>query len=187
MTALVSLLTTLVETLKVAVIEPAGMVMLDPTNALKLDDANETVVPPVGAGPEMINVPVVVVPPTTGEEDHENITGVGANTVSKALCVVSSQVEVIETDVSTATALASISKVAVVAPSGTVTVASTTATPGSEDAKLMTVPPTPAALSRVTVPTTPIPPGMRDCDNAIERMPGATLYTCCCSRLPATS
>jgi len=42
---------------------------------------------------------------------------------------------VIVTDVSIATGLASISNVAVVAPSGTVTVRSTTATPGSEDAK----------------------------------------------------
>ena len=63
-----------------------------------------------------------------------------------------------ETDVSIATGFASISKVAVVAPSGTVTLASTTATPGSDEAKFMTVPPTPAGLSRVTVPITPIPP-----------------------------
>jgi hypothetical protein len=65
---------------------------------------------------------------------------------------------VIVTDVSIATGLASISNVAVVAPSGTVTVGSTTATPGSDDAKLTTVPLTPAGLSRVTVPITPIPP-----------------------------
>ena len=63
-----------------------------------------------------------------------------------------------ETDVSVATGFASISKDAVVAPSGTVTVGSTTATLKSDEAKLMTVPPTPAALSRVTVPITPIPP-----------------------------
>ena len=67
---------------------------------------------------------------------------------------------VIDTDVSVATGLASMSKVAVVAPSGTVTAASTTATPVSDEAKLTTVPPTPAALSRVTVPTTPMPPGI---------------------------
>ena len=65
-----------------------------------------------------------------------------------------------ETKVSMATGFASISKVADVAPSGTVTVGSTKATPGSEDAKLMTVPPIPATLSRVTVPTTPMPPGI---------------------------
>ena len=70
MTALVSLLTTLVVTLKVVVIAPAGMVTLLPTKALRLDDASETVVPPDGAGPEMINVPEVDVPPTTGDVDQ---------------------------------------------------------------------------------------------------------------------
>ena len=65
---------------------------------------------------------------------------------------------VIETDVAVETGVASISKVAVVAPSGTVTVGSTTAMFGSDDANFMTVPPTPAALSSVTVPITPIPP-----------------------------
>lgn len=85
MIALVSLLTTLVETVKVAVIAPAGMVTLLPTRALKLDDANETVVPPDGAGPEMIKVPVVDVPPTTGEADQVACTGIGASTFIKAL------------------------------------------------------------------------------------------------------
>ena len=84
-TALVSLLTTLVVTLNVVVIEPAGMVTVVGTRALKLDDANETVVPPVGAGPEMIKVPVVDVPPTTGEVDQVTCTGIGARTLTKAL------------------------------------------------------------------------------------------------------
>ena len=84
-TALVSLLTTLVETVNVVVMAPAGMVTLLPTKALRLDDANETAVPPDGAGPEMINVPVVDVPPTTGDVDHETCTGVGASTFNKAL------------------------------------------------------------------------------------------------------
>ena len=85
MTALVSLLTTLVVTVKVAVMAPAGMVTLLPTKALKLDDAKETVVPPDGAGPEMIKVPVVDVPPTTGDVDQVTITGAGEVTVIKAL------------------------------------------------------------------------------------------------------
>ena len=89
MTALVSLLTTLVLTVNVAVIAPAGMVTLDPTKALKLDDASDTVVPPVGAGPEMIKVPVVAVPPTTGEVDQVTDDGIGACTVIKALWLVS--------------------------------------------------------------------------------------------------
>ena len=78
MTALVSLLTTLVVTLKVVVIAPAGMVTMLPTKALKLDEAKETVVPPVGAGPVKVSVPVVEVPPTTGDTDQVNELGIGA-------------------------------------------------------------------------------------------------------------
>ena len=89
MTALVSLLTTLVDTVNVVVIAPAGMVTVLPTKALKLDDAKETEVPPVGAGPEMINVPVVFVPPLTGEEDQVTCTGVGAVTITKVEAEVS--------------------------------------------------------------------------------------------------
>ena len=63
-----------------------------------------------------------------------------------------------ETEVATETGLASMSKVAVVAPSGTVTVRSTTAIVGSDEVSVITVPPTPAGLSRVTVPITPTPP-----------------------------
>ena len=78
MTALVSLLTTLVVTLKVVVIAPAGMVTVLPTKALKLDDAKETVVPPDGAGLVKVSVPVVEVPPTTGDTDQVNELGIGA-------------------------------------------------------------------------------------------------------------
>ena len=85
MTALVSLLTAFVDTVNDAVIAPAGMVTLLPTIALKLDEASETVVPPVGVGPEIINVPVVDVPPTTGDIDQDTCTGVGASTFNKAL------------------------------------------------------------------------------------------------------
>ena len=77
MTALVSLLTTLVVTVKVAVMAPAGIVTLDATKALKLDDARATVVPPAGAGPEIEIVPVVDVPPTTGDTDQVTDDGVG--------------------------------------------------------------------------------------------------------------
>ena len=84
-TALVSLLTTLVDTVNDAVIAPAGMVMLDPTKALKLVEARDTVVPPVGAGPEMLRVPTVDVPPGTGDIDQIIDEGIGARTFTKAL------------------------------------------------------------------------------------------------------
>ena len=64
--------------MKVAVIEPAGMVTLLPTRALRLVDAKETVVPPVGAGLVKVSVPVVEVPPTTGDTDQVNELGIGA-------------------------------------------------------------------------------------------------------------
>jgi len=88
-TALASLLTPFVVTVNVAVIAPAGIVMLEPTIALRLDEANVTTVPPTGAGPEIIKVPVVDVPPTTGDIDQVTITGVGAKTVTNALWLVS--------------------------------------------------------------------------------------------------
>ncbi len=84
-TALESLLTMFVETVKDAVMAPAGIVTLLPTIALRLDDAKETVLPPAGAGPEMINVPVVDVPPTTGDVDQVTCTGIGGSTFNKAL------------------------------------------------------------------------------------------------------
>lgn len=80
-----SLLTTFVVTVNEAVIAPAGMVTELPTKALKLDDANETVVPPVGAGPEMLRVPMVDVPPVTGDTDQVTDEGVGAWIETKAL------------------------------------------------------------------------------------------------------
>ena len=85
MTALESLLTTLVLTVKVTVIAPAGIITLDATNALKLVEAKDTVVPPVGAGPEMLRVPTVDVPPLTGDVDQDTCTGIGARTVTKVL------------------------------------------------------------------------------------------------------
>ena len=73
-----SLLTTLVLTVNVAVIAPAGIVTLDPKIALKLDEAKVTVVPPAGAGLVNVTVPVVELPPTTGDVDQVTEDGIGA-------------------------------------------------------------------------------------------------------------
>ena len=69
--------TMLVETAKVAVICPAGIVTLVGTRALKLLDASETTVPPAGAGPEMVMVPVVDVPPETALNPKIRLLGCG--------------------------------------------------------------------------------------------------------------
>jgi hypothetical protein len=65
-TADVSFATRFVETVKVDVICPEGIVTLVGTSALRLLDASETTVPPTGAGPEIEMVAVVDVPPETG-------------------------------------------------------------------------------------------------------------------------
>ena len=69
--------TKLVETVKVAVICPAGIVTLVGTRALRLLDANETTVPPTGAGPEMVMVPVWEVPPETEFNPKMRLLGCG--------------------------------------------------------------------------------------------------------------
>ena len=80
-----SLLTTLVETLKVAVIDPAGIFTVVGTRALRLLDAKETVAPLVGDGPEMLIVPVVDDPPDTGDTDQITDEGIGASTFTNVL------------------------------------------------------------------------------------------------------
>lgn len=67
----------MVETVNDAVIAPAGIVTLVGTRALRLLDANETTVPPTGAGPEMVMVPVVDVPPTTVDTPSARLLGCG--------------------------------------------------------------------------------------------------------------
>jgi hypothetical protein len=94
---------------------------------------------------------------------------------------------VMETDVSTGTGFASMSNVAVVAPSGTVTVGSTVTTLESDEVKFMTVPPTPAALSRVTVPTTPVPPLSLGCVTDILCTPALMMSVLAASTFVATS
>jgi len=84
-TALESLLTAFVDTVNDAVMAPAVIVTLLPTIALKLDDVSETVVPPVGAGLVNVSVPVVEVPPITGDTDQDIELGIGARTVTNAL------------------------------------------------------------------------------------------------------
>ena len=71
--------------MKVADIAPSGIVTLDAISALKLEDTSDTVVPPIGAGPEMVSVPTAEVPPTTGDVDQRSEDGVGACTVTKTL------------------------------------------------------------------------------------------------------
>lgn len=64
-------LTTIVDTVNDAELEPPGIVIVAGTLATELLDESETVSPPAGAGPERTTVPVDVAPPTT--EPGENV------------------------------------------------------------------------------------------------------------------
>ena len=88
-TVLVSFETKLVDTLNDAVIAPAGIVTLVGTSALRLLDASETTVPPTGAGPEMLMVHVVEVPPETGAFVYASERGNGHRIVRSTLWFVS--------------------------------------------------------------------------------------------------
>ena len=54
-----------VVTVKVPVVAPAATDTLEGTTALELDDVRVTTVPPAGAGPLIVTVPVDDVPPVT--------------------------------------------------------------------------------------------------------------------------
>lgn len=63
--AVLVLCTAMAPTLKVALDRPAPMVTVAGTVAVELLDVSATAVPPVGAGPLKVTVPVEVEPPVT--------------------------------------------------------------------------------------------------------------------------
>ena len=65
MLAVVVAVTLVVETLKVAVIEPNATLTLLGTMAFTLFDESKTIVPPDRAGDAKVIVPTIFVPPTT--------------------------------------------------------------------------------------------------------------------------
>jgi len=68
MFAVVSADTPVVETVKVAFLEPDGTVTVSGTVAFKLSEESEKVAPPVGAGEPSVTVPVTDAPPATVDE-----------------------------------------------------------------------------------------------------------------------
>jgi len=80
--------TTLVFTVNAALVDPAATVTFAGTEAtavLLLDKA--TLIPPAGAGPFNVTVPVDVTPPATGLGAKVSEEGVGGLTVSVPVCV----------------------------------------------------------------------------------------------------
>jgi hypothetical protein len=149
-------LTWMVVTVKVAEEDPAATVTLAGVVELALLSESVTTMPPAGAKPVRVTVPVEELPPATG-------VGLMATEVNAAGFTVSVvvrepfRVAVIVTGVAELTPLVVIENVAEVAPPATVTLAGTVAE-GSLLASVTAMPPAGAALPRVTVPVEPLPP-----------------------------
>ena len=159
---LVDAVTAFVDTVKVALVAPAGTVTLAgtvPTAVLLL--ASVTTIPPLGAGPLRVTVPWDEFPPVTLAGlrlTPDTVTAAGAGfTVSVADRVTPPAVAEMVADVEAVTDVVVIVKVALVAPAATVTLAGTvTAAELSES--VTTSPPAGAGALRVTVPVAELPP-----------------------------
>ena len=143
--------TAVVETVKVAVELPAATVTVAGTVALARLEVSETEIPPVGADPLRVTVPVELVPPITVFGESETVEIATGLIVRVAVTEVPAEVAVItaeELDVDDAVLMVN---VPVVEPDATVTVEGTVALE-LLDERVTTVPPLGAALVRVTVP-----------------------------------
>ena len=146
--------------MNVAVVEPEATVTLAGRVAASvLELVRVITTPALGAGPEIVTVPVtaVVVPPTTEVGLTATETRVGAWILSVAVLVVVPNVPVMVEVVLDATAVVAIAKVAVFAPASTVTEAGKVALALLE-VRPTTVPPVGALPVKVTVPVEPVPP-----------------------------
>lgn len=143
-------------TTKVAEFEFAGISTDAGTVTAELSDATETADPPVGAGPDMVTVPVALLPPVTDVGETETLEMVGAVNVRVAIAVEEADEAVSVTGVSDGTAVVDTVNDAEFELPFTVTDAGTVAA-ALFDVRLTTV--SEAAVPfRVTVPVNELPP-----------------------------
>ena len=139
-------------------VAPAGTATLVGVVTPWTFDDRLTVVPPVGARPSSVTVPIDEVPPTTEVGSTETLVGTGGMTVKVVVTVEPCAFAVIVATVETATAEVAIEKVPEVAPAGTVTLVGGVAVVLLDD-KPTTAPPVGAGRASVTVPVEVDPPG----------------------------
>jgi hypothetical protein len=151
--------TALVVTVKVLLLEPAGIVTEDGTCAAEvLLLFSVTEAPIGGAAPFSVSVPVELAPPVTVLGFRVREVKVATVTVREVLLVVLPNVPEIETETEDATPLVLIVKRELVEPSGTETLGGTCAIDVLLLCKVTTIPPAGAAPFRVTVPVEGFPP-----------------------------
>lgn len=165
----VLVVTTLVFTVKVALVRPAATVTLLGTVATEvLLLESDTVTPPVGATPFRVTVPVDVLPPLTVVGFRLVAESDGRVTVRFAFCVAPLNEAEILTEADPETGTVVTAKVALVAPAATVTFAGAEAFAELLLEMVTTEPPAAAGPLRVTVPVEALPPmtdvGLREID-----------------------
>ena len=149
--------TTLVVTVKVAVVEPAAKVALAGTVAEAESEDSVTTVPPVGAALPSVIVPVELEPPFTVVGFRTTLDSFGGLTARMADLATVPSLAVTVALPAAVTGTVEMLKVAVVAPAATATVVGTVANAESE-ARFNANPPVGAGSLRVTVPTEVAPP-----------------------------
>ena len=159
MTTVVAVATGLVVTVMLPVVAPAGTVTEAGTPAaaaLALDSV--TLMPPEGAAPVSVTVPLIEVPPVTLDAFSESDASDAAKTVSDAFRDVLLYVAEIVTVTDVVTGLVVTAKLALVEPPGTVTELGTATADGLLLANGTMTPPLGAGPLRVTVPVAEFPP-----------------------------
>ncbi len=145
-------------TVKVAVVAPARTVTDVGTVAtLVALELRVTTVPPVGAGPPRVTVPVDVVDEAIEDGLKVRPVTTAGLTVRVAVTVTAPAFAVITADVAVPTAVVVAEKVPLVEPAATVTVPGTVVE-ASPDVSVTAKPPVGAAPLRVTVPVEEVPP-----------------------------
>lgn len=168
--AVVVLATAVVVTTNVTLVAPLGTVAVAGTTALELPELRFTMMPPLGAGPLKVNVPVDEDPPMTDAGATVRLAGTGGVIVSVAFAVTPPSVAEIVAFVANETAEVLMLKEAVVCPANTLTWAGGTALKLLEP-KTTTIPPFGAGPFNVTVPFEDVPPvtdaGDSDSDDGV--------------------
>jgi len=149
--------TAVVVTVKVADLEPAAMVTLAGTVTPVILDASFTTIPPVGAIPFRVTVPVADVPPTTEFGETVTPVSVGGAMARVAVFDVPLAVAVIVGLLAAVTAIVVMLKVALDVPDATVIEPGTVALELLDESATV-IPPDGAGPFNVIVPTELLPP-----------------------------